>query len=67
MDQITPTGFASLVFGALAQVSGLTLRTVASDAASVTLANGQQFTVTVTASASRPKPAEAKREKGGKA
>lgn len=73
-DQIQVTGFASFVFGSLSQsANGLTIRRVADDAATVTLSNGQAFTVTVTAS--RPKqaapmaytkPEMAKRGKDGK-
>ena len=43
-------GFAKFIFGVLSQVNGLTLRTVADDAATILLPNGQTFTVTVTAS-----------------
>ena len=55
MDQVTPSGFSRMLFGLLAQDGRLTINTVAEDAATIKLANGQAFTVTVTAS--RPKVA----------
>lgn len=55
MEQINPIAFSRLIFGLLAQDGRLTINTVAEDAATIKLANGQAFTVTVTAS--RPKVA----------
>lgn len=54
-EQFTPTNFARFVFGQLSQLGGIVqeVRTVADDAATVLLSNGQTFTVTVTTS--RPK------------
>lgn len=57
----TPVNFANYLFGLLSQSGArLTLHRVADDAATITLSNGQAFTVTVTAS--RPKQAYAKPE-----
>lgn len=65
MSEFSATGFASYLFGALAQDGRLTVQRIAEDAATVKTRDGQQFTVTVTAS--RPKayttPAVTKRGK----
>lgn len=67
MAEFSASGFASYLFGTMAQDGRLTVQRIAEDAATIKTRDGQQFTVTVTAS--RPKqsytpPAVTKRSKG---